>query len=98
MENATLDTEKLTQYLIETQKGKIYMCFDPNTQTFKREQLNEDLYTVTCVTENAYNGNTVLCETKSGMHLAVLLRFKNGNGVQFPALQIKASSGKKKHT
>ena len=32
--------------------------------------------------------NTVVCLTKSNKDMNILLRWKNGNGVAFPALQI----------
>ena len=87
LEGAILDTNKLTDYLMRTQKGKIYMMWDLNSKSFKREKLNEDLYRVTKIID--CTKNTVICETHSGMKISVLLRFKNGNGIQFPALQIK---------
>lgn len=86
IETATLNTNTLTEYLIKTQKGKIYWLFDPDSQTIKPEKLNETIYEVTNIVN--YTKNTVICQTKSGMKISVLLRFKNGNGIQFPALQI----------
>ena len=34
------------------------------------------------------NKNRFICETKSGKKMYILLRWKNGNGVAFPAFQI----------
>ena len=34
-----------------------------------------------------------VCKTKSGVELTVLLRWKNGNGIAFPAFQISARKG-----
>ena len=87
LKTTQINLEILTEYLKDTQKEKIYMLYDPPTKRFYDEKMNEDLYTVTDVVK-IHNGNSVICITKSGMKLSILLRFKNGNGIQFPALQI----------
>jgi hypothetical protein len=84
-----LDIVKLTQYLRESQDGKTYMLFQPAAAgpviTLQRVD-PADYNIVSCVknpTKSRYE-----CETQSGKKINVLLRWKNGNGIAFPAFQI----------
>jgi hypothetical protein len=72
IETTELDSGKLTKYLLETQKGKVYMLYSKGR--FIKQEVNL-----------RYE-----CETKTGIKLNVLLRWKNGNGIAFPAFQISA--------
>jgi hypothetical protein len=91
-----LDIVKLTQYLRDSQDGKTYMLFQPAAATATATAAGPvitlqrvdpaDYNIVSCVknpTKSRYE-----CETQSGKKINVLLRWKNGNGIAFPAFQI----------
>lgn len=82
-----LDAEKLTQYLLDSQQGKIYMLFHDGK--FVKQQINLDDYKIEKVEKNSEKSRYE-CLTKTGIKLHVLLRWKNGNGIAFPAFQISA--------
>lgn len=89
-----LDIVKLTQYLRDSQDGKTYMLFQPASVsapapapviTLQRVD-PADYNIVSCVKNPAKSRYE--CETQSGKKINVLLRWKNGNGIAFPAFQI----------
>ena len=85
IEFTDLNINMLTEYLFSTQKNKIYMLYynkayilqTPNMENYIIESVNKmpSKYRYECI-------------TKSGKTLNVLLRWKNGNGIAFPAFQI----------
>ena len=83
-----LNVDKLNDYLLNSQKDKHYMLFDTITQSFKHEKPDKKDYTIKSdsikKTKNSFIG-----ETESGKKISILLRWKNGNGIAFPAFQIK---------
>ena len=80
-----LNIPVMNKYLISTQKDKIYMLWDKNS--FHIQKVNIDDYTIDYFVK-IKNNNTVVCKTKSNKEINILLRWKNGSGVAFPALQI----------
>lgn len=74
----------LSKYLKESQKNKFYMLY--KNGKINLETINEDIFELTRVVEK--KPTSYICETKTGMKVAILLRFKNGCGLQYPALQI----------
>jgi len=80
-----INMEKLSKYLLEGQKNKIYMCYKENN--FHYDTLNENMYKIVKL-DKKENTNYVYT-TESGIKLEIKLRFKNGCGLQFPAFQIK---------
>ena len=89
-----LDIVKLAQYLRDSQDGKTYMLFQPASAaaagsgpviTLQRVD-SADYNIVSCVKNPAKSRYE--CETQSGKKINVLLRWKNGNGIAFPAFQI----------
>ena len=54
---------------------------------FILQQVNIDDYTIDKVVKNAYKYRYE-CISKNGQKHNVLLRWKNGNGIAFPAFQI----------
>jgi hypothetical protein len=90
--NTELNLDLLSEYLYNTQRNKIYMlCLN---MTFTLQQVNFDDYSLVSVVKNA-NMSRFECTSKTGRKFYVLLRWKNGNGIAFPAFQI---SFKKKNT
>ena len=87
IQETELNHEKLTDYLLESQQGKVYMLYHENN--FVKEQVNLDDYHIVSVTKNPEKSRYE-CVTKTGIRLNVLLRWKNGNGIAFPAFQIRA--------
>jgi hypothetical protein len=80
-----IDESKLTNYLLETQKDKHYMCYD--NETIYYDNLNTDLYKLSSIVKK--EKTNYIYKTENGMKLEIKLRFKNGCGLQFPAFQIK---------
>ena len=80
-----LDVDSLSKYLQKTQEKKIYMLY--HNDEFKIQYVNMDDYIIESVVKNP-NLNRYECMTKSGKKMKVLLRWKNGNGIAFPAFQI----------
>lgn len=81
-----LDIKKLTDYLLKTQMDKNYMLYKEGKLYLQK--INKDDYTiVSCVKNKQMNG--FVATSKSGIKIKILLRWKNGNGIAFPAFQIK---------
>lgn len=87
-----LDIVRLSDYLRESQHGKTYMLFQPATAaatapviTFQR--VNPADYMIVSCIKNPEKSRYE-CATQSGKKINVLLRWKNGNGIAFPAFQI----------
>lgn len=81
-----INTTKLTEYLKSTQNNKKYMLFSNNM--FHLQIPNLDDYEFVSVSKNPELNRYELTSI-SGKVIKVLLRWKNGNGVAFPAFQIK---------
>ena len=80
-----LDHEILNKYLIEKQKDKEYMLY--KNGIIYHEVHTVDDYTIdgcNIVNESPY----FKCKTVSGKKINILFRWKNGNGIAFPAFQI----------
>lgn len=80
-----LDYEKLSKYLLETQKNKFYMLY--HNGTFYLETIDEKQYNIVNVTKEPKK-NRYIATTEAGKKIKILLRWKNGNGIAFPAFQI----------
>ena len=85
IEKTDLQQDLLSAYLRETQKEKVYMLYQDNAFQLERSCVED--YTIESVTKNAKKFRYE-CSTKSGKKMSILLRWKNGNGVAFPAFQI----------
>ena len=91
-----LDTSKLSEYLIKSQEEKWYMLFQPATlssggvggvPTITLQCVDPADYTIVSCKKNP-RLSRYDCVTQSGKKMKVLLRWKNGNGIAFPAFQI----------
>lgn len=80
-----LKIDLLSNYLQKTQQNKNYMLYYQGE--FILENTNMDDYIIETVVKNP-DLNRFECTTKSGKKMKVLLRWKNGNGIAFPAFQI----------
>lgn len=80
-----LKKEKLTEYLLKTQKEKYYMLYKDSCIYLQTIQL--DNYIITEVIKDP-DFNRYKAKTKIGKQLKILLRWKNGNGIAFPSFQI----------
>jgi len=83
--NTMLDINRLSSYLVKSQDGKIYMLYYKGA--FKLEYANMDDYSFDSVIKNPSKFNFE-CLSKTGKKNNVLLRWKNGNGIAYPAFQI----------
>jgi hypothetical protein len=85
IEKTELNIETLSEYLLTSQNNKIYMLYSGTEFIVQRP--NMDDYQIISATKNP-SKNRYECVSKSGVNLNVLLRWKNGNGIAFPAFQI----------
>jgi len=83
--DADLNIELLSQYLEASQRGKIYMLYSEGA--FVKQCANLDDYVIVDVVKNPQKFRYE-CVSKNGKKITVLLRWKNGNGIAFPAFQI----------
>ena len=61
---------------------------DPRSKSDYYQTPNMDDYVIKSYIVDQKNKNRFICETKSGKKMYILLRWKNGNGIAFPAFQI----------
>ena len=80
-----LNIESLNQYLITSQNNKIYLLY--RNGVFNIQKTNNDDYNIISYTKNPKNARYDAI-TKTGKKIKILLRWKNGNGIAFPAFQI----------
>ena len=85
IENNDLNIELLSSYLQESQNGKIYMLYKDNN--FKLERVNMDDYKLVNY-EKKPKKYMYIATSLSGKKIKILLRWKNGNGIAYPAFQI----------
>lgn len=85
IENNELNIEKLSNYLLSNQPHKIYMLYHKNKLYLEETDINEFKLISYIKKPNLYK-YIVKTETEKEIH--VLLRWKNGNGIAFPAFQI----------
>jgi hypothetical protein len=86
-----LNIVKLSEYLRESQEGKTYMLFQPATATagptITLQRVDPADYNIVSCVPNP-GKSRYDCVTQTGKKVRVLLRWKNGNGIAFPAFQI----------
>ena len=92
LNQTTLDTDKLSSYLLESQQHKIYMLYKDGQ--FYHQRINESLYKIIPGTVVVKSPN-YLCQTESGQRLEVKLRWKNYCGIAFPAFQISEKKNRR---
>jgi len=80
-----LDVEKLNEYLERSQRDKIYLLFKDGT--FYTEKHPKESYTITSYIKEE-SKHRFLASTENGEVVKILLRWKNGKGIAFPAFQI----------
>ena len=90
IEQSDLLKDKLEVYLQGGQDGKIYMMYKDGT--FNLESMDPDNYILEDVIKEP-SKNRYVCRTKSGLWIGMLLRWKNGNGIAFPAFQVSVLRG-----
>jgi hypothetical protein len=78
-----LNVEKLNQYLIQSQDEKIYLLY--KNGSFHLEYSNPNDYIIESYVKDS---NRYIATTKSNKKIKILLRWKNGNGIAYPAFQI----------
>ena len=85
MKNTILIVENLNQYLWKTQNNKAYILFKDGN--FYYEYPNKNDYTL-IQSSIEIRPPYFIGKTISGKKIKILLRWKNGNGIAFPAFQI----------
>jgi hypothetical protein len=85
LKRTRLDTQRLSSYLQTSQDDKVYMMYKNGVFTLQKHA--SELYTIvsceTCPSKACF-----IATMKSGDKIKILLRWKNGNGIAFPAFQI----------
>tara|TARA_Y100000389_G_scaffold126723_1_gene124051 strand:+ start:338 stop:1231 length:894 start_codon:yes stop_codon:yes gene_type:complete len=79
-----LNIDSLSDHLLNTQRDKCYMLYRDGH--INLENINQDNYIITHYRKDR---NRFIATTRTGRELKILLRWKNGNGIAFPAFQIK---------
>jgi len=82
-----LNIDLLNEYLISSQKNKIYMLY--KNGKFYKQIIDPSNYMIVSYTICNKCKNKFLAKTQEGKNIKILLRWKNGNGIAFPAFQIK---------
>lgn len=85
IKNNNLDIEKLSKYLIESQKDKHYMFYKDNH--FQFIKTDENNYKIKSYIKDIDKFSYIATNEK-GNKIKILLRWKNGNGIAYPAFQI----------
>lgn len=80
-----ININKLNEYLKNSQKNKKYMLYK-NKSLYYEEHNSDDYIIKSCEKEPSLSRYKAI--TESGNTLKILIRWKNGNGVAFPAFQI----------
>ena len=77
--------ELLSDYLYTTQKNKIYLFYHNGQFILQKKDIDD--YKINIMNKNP-NKSCYECISKNGYRIKILLRWKNGNGIAFPAFQI----------
>jgi hypothetical protein len=85
IENNNLKIDELTNYLLNTQTNKVYMLYK-NGKIYL-ECINPENYEIVSYKKEPELQRYV-ATTKTGIELKILIRWKNGNGIAYPAFQI----------
>ena len=83
IEKTSLNIDALNEYLSNSQKNKIYMLY--KNGKFHKQIVKENKYKIKSYTKYK---NMFIAKTQEGKDMKILLRWKNGNGIAFPAFQI----------
>jgi hypothetical protein len=86
--NYELDFKKLSAYFKTSQQNKKYMLYFKNKFYYEDPCLDD--YEIVKVVKNSKTSRYD-CYNKKGKNIKVLLRWKNGNGIAFPAFQVSYS-------
>jgi hypothetical protein len=86
MSTTVLNIDLLNEYLISSQNDKIYMLY--KNGKFYKQIVDPSKYTIVSYTVCKNKKNKFVAKTQEGKNIKILLRWKNGNGVAFPAFQI----------
>jgi hypothetical protein len=78
-----LNIDMLNDYLRSSQKDKIYMLY--KNGKFYKQVIEPRKYMIVSYTKYK---NKFIAKTQDGNDIKILLRWKNGNGIAFPAFQI----------
>ena len=81
-----LNKEKLYEELCETQKDKIYMLYKNGVFYYEKPIIEE--YDFSCYQKHNHS-YIFKHKTETKKYISVMLRWKNRNGIAFPAYQIK---------
>lgn len=81
--NTELDINFINNYMLKTQIDKYYLLYKDGSFTIVKQDIDDFL--IIKQTKNRFSYD---CLTKNGNTLKFLLRWKNGNGIAYPAFQV----------
>lgn len=94
LQQVDFNMNTLTSKMKYTQHNKIFLCWDTLSQQFLLDTIENNELSITKL-QKINNKNTLVFETKTnGALIYVLLRWKNHNGILFPAWQISLKRNK----
>jgi hypothetical protein len=93
IECVDLNIDKLSSYLLKSQSNKIYMLYKDGSFYMETVDMN-DYQLVSC--EKYPSKSYYISTSTTGKKIKILLRWKNGNGIAFPAFQITAMNTRNK--
>ena len=85
IQETELNIDKLNQYLMESQDKKNYLLY--KNGEFNIQTSNPDDYIIVSYSKNSERARYDAI-TKTNKQVKILLRWKNGNGIAYPAFQI----------
>jgi hypothetical protein len=86
IENNDLNINDLSEYLLKSQKEKKYLLYKNNSFFIQSSNTDDDFIIESYVKKPEKFRYEAI--TKSNKKLNILLRWKNGNGIAYPAFQI----------
>ena len=87
IEHTDLNIHTLTSYLLKSQSNKFYMLYKDGSFRLETVDINE--YELVSCEKHPLKA-CYISTSKTGKKIKILLRWKNGNGIAFPAFQITA--------
>jgi hypothetical protein len=85
---SSLDKALLSKDIKERQSGKVFILWD--LKDFRSDSIREDEMEIVSASE-IKNKNTIIAVSKAGTKHHMLLRWKNHQGILYPAWQVKLS-------
>ena len=87
IDKAELDMDKLNEYFIKSQKNKEYIMYNNDKFHYSKYDINKFIIDKSIKVEK--KAPYFICKNKLDEQIKIMLRWKNGNGIAYPAFQVK---------